>query len=110
MTGQVQGSVVNVRRWVSKGETPRVQVRAHQIAAPVVEGTAAATPRGEKLHATLPGAVGLDGSIALADSDSSVLAAGVGRGCCQYGSSEGHAGGCAGEGHQASGLLGTHGL
>src|ERR1700757_3400076 len=73
-------SVVDVRRRVSEGETPRVQVRAHHIAAPVApEAVAAAAPRGPKFHAPLPGAVRLDGSIALTGSKgSSESAAGVG--------------------------------
>ena len=57
-------------------------VRTHQIAARVAYavGQAAAATRRAKHHATLPGAVRLDRSIALADNDPSVLTAGAGRG------------------------------
>ena len=82
------GSVVDVRRWVIECHTPRVQVRAHQIAA-LVRGevtvivTGQAPVRRVEYHATLPGAVRLDGSVALADGPwSSVPAAGAGGGRC----------------------------
>jgi len=57
-------------------------VRTHHIAARVAHavGQAAAATRRAKYHATLPGAVRLDGSIAPADRESSVQAAGAGRG------------------------------
>jgi hypothetical protein len=71
-----------MRRWVIEGKTPRVLVGTQRLAVRIhdVNG-GAVTPgsRGEN-YATLPGPVGLDGSIALADSDSSELAGGTGRG------------------------------
>ncbi len=79
------GSVVDVHRRVSEGEIPRVLVGTHDIAAPVgrQEGTGAARHQADKSHATLPGAVRLDGSIAFADdAGPAVLAAGVGRRRC----------------------------
>jgi hypothetical protein len=72
------GSVVDVRWRVSVGESQRMLVRAHQFAVWVPLVTGAAMRRGD-YHAALPGAVGLDGSIALAGNEPSVLAAGAGR-------------------------------
>jgi hypothetical protein len=83
LSRRVSGSVVDVRRRVIEGETPRVQVKTHRIAAVAdrAVGQAATAIRLVKYHATLPGAVRLDGSIALADNEScSVLAARAGRG------------------------------
>jgi hypothetical protein len=83
LSRRVSGSVVDVRRRVIEGEAPRVQVKTHRIAAVAdrAVGQAATAIRLVKYHATLPGAVRLDGSIALADNEScSVLAARAGRG------------------------------
>lgn len=79
--GAVPGSLVDVRRWVSEIQTPRMLFRTHQIAAPLRHkvGAGAATRPVRKCHTTLPGAVWLDGSIALAQNGSSIPAAGAGR-------------------------------
>ena len=93
LTRGVPGSVVDARRWVSEGETPRMQVRTHQIAAVVVVVTGATTTRRVEVeyHASLPGAVGLDGSIASADREASIEAAGAGRRrCCDQPSGDQH--------------------
>src|ERR1700759_5625702 len=78
----VPGSVVDVRRWVGEAEIPRMLVGTHYIAVPLghEEGTGAAVHQVSESHATLPGAVRLDGSIALAGNRWSV-AAGAGRRC-----------------------------
>ena len=78
---RVPGSAVDVRWWVGEGEIGRMLVGTHQIAVPFGHevGTGAVRNQAGNCHATLPGAVGLDRSIALADYGSSVLAAGAGR-------------------------------
>lgn len=78
--------VVDVRRWVRVGKPQRRwQARAHHLAARlgnVGDVGPVAKDRGLRRHAALPGAVILDGSIALPDNErSSVQAAGAGRGC-----------------------------
>src|SRR3982074_2347584 len=74
-------SVVDVRRWVGEGEIPGALVWTRQIAMLDGDqvGAGAAWNQLGNCHATLPGAVRLDGSIALADNGSPILAARAGR-------------------------------
>ena len=67
---------VDVGGWVVEGKTG-----THHIAAPLGHqvDAGAATGRVGEYHATLPSAVGLDGSIALAENGPAVQAAGVSR-------------------------------
>jgi hypothetical protein len=65
---ELSALVVDVRRWVNEGKTPRVLVRTQPLAVcigEVIGGGAGQPAIGlGKRHATSPGAVRLDGSIA----------------------------------------------